>query len=360
MPVVGCYWMVWDPDAASYPDTGAGDYSCGPGEIRRLSTGLRFDSLEDALAHAELVDGFCLGDGDHHVASLNWEPGSGWGAASSLRLVGNGLERTSLVGEITAASPGYSFLTLDIDGRVAIEGLHVEGLALRVLADQAASLTDLSLGVLGGMAPLLTVNSPDMQIDGLTVHGARLEAGSPIVLYGSGMVRGLVLTDNLLMAGQLLQVHQQIVLLDPVISGNVAVGDEIGAVAIQAYGELRILGGQLTDNSVSGPLIYASTQLELEGVELSGNSGSWQGVVEIAGHALVSGGVVQDNVAGAGVLGVTEHGSLQLDGVDFGLGAQANYPCDVAALYNGDLLTRCIGDELGQDASASCDSSGCD
>lgn len=358
LPLAGCYWMIWDPQAEDYPDTALAEYSCGPGEVRRLSSGLRFDNLAEALADANLVDGFCLGEGEHTVASLNWEPGVSWGEESSLRLVGSGAERTILRGEITAAAPGYTHLTLDIDGGVELEGVGVEALHLRVLAGRA-SLSDIRLDTAGSRGPLLTVSSSALEIDGLSIVGVSIEAGSPLVFHGVGTVAGLVLTDNRLASGQLFEVYGQILLVEPEITGNLGLSDEVGVVAIQAFGGLRILGGQLTDNDLSGPLIYGWEQLELTDVELSNNSCGWLGVVELTGPALVSGGRVLGNLAGAAAFGLSEPASLQLDGVDFGLGAERNLPCDVATLYSGHLLSQCIGDGLGDDATLSCDRSGC-
>jgi len=350
--------MIWDPVADDLPDTGGLEYRCGRGEIRRLSSGLSFASLDDALAVAEVEDGFCLGAGQHDVGPLTWEPGGRWGAGSSLRLVGAGAGETVLVGAISAVLHGQANLTLDIDGSVELEGLSFERLPLCIMAGRA-QVTDLSFISQGDSAQLFTVSSPDIEGDGIVVRDMELAGVLPVLLYGVGTVRGLEIVGNQVAPGTLLQTYLDIELIEPVITGNLAFGDELGSEGIQAYGDLSIIGGELSGNSFDGPLIHARALLELQDVWVHENLGLLQGTVTVDKSAVVRGGGFVGNQARSGAFSLSETSIVEFLGVDFGIGEDRNIPCDVAMMFTGDLDAQCIGLELGAGSTVTCDGGGC-
>lgn len=350
--------MIWDPNAPDLVDSGVVEFSCRAGEIRRVATGESFANLSEALAESDVVDELCIGEGRYTLGQVPWEPALGWPPDAVLRLVGAGSGSTVLAGPTGIADVSLGYLFLDSSGRLELEGLGFEGLPLRVEAVEV-SLVDISVHAEGGNGQLLAVSAAKLEGSDVVMRGSRVDGALPIMFNARGSLTGLALTDNLLSPGYLLQSYAALDLIEPVITGNVSMGDEPVSEAIMAFGHLRIVDGVIASNQIGAPLLRTIGALELQQVELQGNLGGREGTVCLESGALFSGGMVQGNIAGTGAVQLAEYASLQLDGVDFGIGEDRNDPCDVALNLTGDSHAFCIGQELGDHATLSCDREGC-
>ncbi len=353
--------MLWDPDAPDFPDTASGEIACAPGEIRRLSSGKSFVSLAEALADAHEQDGFCLGEGEHEVELLDWMRLDNVTTPPSLRLVGAGSTLTTLAGPSGVADNlvGRLYLYDRVRmGTVELEGLRLEGLSLYAETG-TLRLTDVALYAESGRSYLAALTAPVLEVQGLSMVGCGALGVTPLVMFADGTITDLVISDNQLYPPTLIESYGDLLLVDPVITGNAGMNDEIGYVAVTAYGDIALEGGQLSGNTTGGPLIHAWQQLRLDDVTLEGNRPGWRGLITMDGPGLVEGGVVQGNIGGSGAFELTAAAVLQLDGVDFGIGEDRNEPCDVALNLTGGSHTMCLVEELGDDATVRCDIDGC-
>jgi hypothetical protein len=358
LPLGGCYWMIWDPNAPVPSDTGLVTFACRAGEIRRVATGESFANLAEALAQVKVVDELCLGEGRYTLGQTWWEPDRSWGEDTVLRLVGAGSGATVLAGPMSIADSTLAYLQLDSPGRVELEGLGFEGLPLRIGAIEV-SLADLRVHAEGGNGQLLVVSAAALEGAGVAMRGARVDGTVPLVFNARGSLSELELTDNLLSPGYLFESYAALELVRPIIRGNMALSDEPVDQAIMAFGELRVVDGELNNNEINGPLLRSLRSLELQEVALQNNRGGWEGTVCVEAGALVSGGAVSGNLAGTGAFQLSQNARLELDGVDFGFAEDRNEPCDVALNLTGSSHTLCVGQELGEDVTASCDRDGC-
>jgi len=353
--------MIWDSDAPDYPETGIYEAACGRGEIRRLTTGQAYASLGEALADAKDVDGFCLGEGEHQVGVAEWGMFHSMSSSPSLRLVGAGSDSTVLSGP-NGLSDAYQarlyMLVYGARGTVVLEGLSFNGVPLNIQVGSLI-LNDLRLTASGGSSFIADIDAQDIQASGLSLAGSGPLGQVPLKIGGVGVIRDLAITDNLVSPGYLLETYGDLTLIDPVVSDNSCMNDDIGFMAIEAFGKLHIQGGQFTGNAINGPLIHAWQRLELQDVVLEGNAPGWRGLVTLESHALVSGGGVKGNFGGTGAFELCDGCTLQIDGVDFGIGEDRNEPCDVAANLTGSSHVICLASELGGDATVSCDREGC-
>jgi hypothetical protein len=350
--------MIWDPDAPDLLDSGQVEFSCRAGEIRRVATGESFHDLAEALAESKVVDELCIGEGRYTLGQTSWEPELGWPEDAALRLVGAGAGGTVLAGPSGIADFSLGYLLLGSSGRIELEGLAFEGLPLRIEAAEV-SLVDLSVHAEGGNGQLLSVSTLSLEGSGVAMRGARVDGAMPLMFNARGSLSGLELTDNQLSPGYLLETYAALELVQPTITGNIGLSDEPVDQAIFAYGDLRIVEGLLAANLPGGPLLRSFGTLELQRVQVERNLGGREGVVCIEANALISGGGYKGNVANTGALQLSEYATLRLEGVDFGIGEDRNEPCDVALNLTGDTHAFCIGQELGDDATASCDREGC-
>jgi hypothetical protein len=352
--------MIWDPED-DLSDTALDALSCGPDEIRSLTTGRSFDSVAEALEEANAQDEICIGEGEFEVGVVRWAVDSSSGAPSlALRGAGSGL--TVLRGSSGWADVGTSLVDLhstESSAALELEGLSFDGLVVDLQA-ATVNVSDLDFTLEGGSSYVVSLDAGLLDASGLSMVGADGPLGVPWVLRATqGTVRDLTLTDNVVVPGYLLEIYGNISLVDPVISRNLAMSDEIGLPAIMAYGNLHVVGGELSANSFNGPAIWAWQLLDLQGLMLERNDGPWMGTVVLEQDALVASGRVDGNVSASGAFLLNEGASLQLDSASFGIGEDRNLPCDVAMLYSGDLVSQCIALELGEDSSVYCDALGC-
>ncbi len=360
-PLIGCYWMIWDP-AEDYPETGVYEAVCGAGEIRRISTGQGFDSLEEAFGAAQEQDAFCLGPGEYEIAQPRWMQPDPAHDAPSLALVGAGSERTSLVG------PGDSdeglpsrvhLLAYGEQASIALTGLAFRDATLFIDAP-TVRVDDLRVGGAGVTGKLLDISSQQLAIQGLELTGEGVLYDVPMVIRGDGRVHGLRVSGVELYQGYLLETYGDLTLVEPEIRGTTLALYDIGFPAIEAFGPLSIEGGELSGNLTNGPLIYAWDKLVLQDLTLEDNTPRWRGLVTLEDHALVSGGSVARNQGGSGAFELVPGASVTFDEVDFGVALDRNIPCDVAANLTGGTHTLCLATELGPATTLSCDDEGCD
>lgn len=361
LPLAGCYWMVWDPDDTDFPETGSYAFTCGRDEIRRLTTGQSFASLAEALADAKEDDAFCIGEGEHDVGVADWVMWEPMSASPGLRLVGSGSASTVLSGPDGLSDAYQARLYLMIAGRrgtIELEGLSLVGAPLNIEAGRVV-LNDLRVTAIGGSTFIADIDAMEIEVNGLALAGSGPLGQVPMKISGDGVIRDLSITDNLVSPGYLLQAYGDLTFIDPLVSGNSCINDEIGFMAIEAFGPLHIQGGRFTGNNINGPLIYTWQPLELQDVVFEGNAPGWRGMVTLESHGVVSGGSVKGNFGGSGAFELCDGCTLQINGVDFGIGEDRNEPCDVAANLTGGSHVICLADELGGDATASCDREGC-
>ncbi len=357
-PLAGCYWMIWDPHAPDLPDSALWEVSCGPGEIRSLSNGKVYDSLAEAFEDVSGDAGFCLGEGTHLPGQISWTPGPSFGSTNTLRVVGAGSGATTLAGPSETADMIYGGLLVEVAGRVEIEGLTLSGFPISLTAGEA-SLTDLVLQAKGGISRLANLDANTLDVSGLTVSDSWMTTSNALCLDGDGTVRDLWLHDNTLSAGHLVETHRSITLVDPLLYGNGGMDELSWTSGIEAYGPLVVVGGALANNSLTGSVIDAWDQLQLQDTVIEENVAVLGGPVYQRAAALMSGGSLWGNRARTGAFELEGSAVLQLDGVNFGLGEELNEPCDVALNLTGSTHALCIGQELGADASVSCDIDGC-
>ncbi len=361
LPLAGCYWMIWDPERDDDLDSGAYAASCEPGQIRRVATGERFESLDAALDEAWADDAFCIGAGTYPVSGAAWGCQACGEEQRVLSIVGAGSDETVLTSATGEAGWDDAPVTLGQGGpaeRITLEGLRFHGLAVWLVAGEA-ELSDLAFTADVASRTLLQADTVTLTASGLSFSDIDHRGTGVLRLAGTSTIDGLTVRDNMIAPGSLLAAVGDLVLTDPLIESNNASSDEIGAFAVEVTGDLTVRGGQLRSNAVGGPLVQAWRGLILEDVEIMDNAGLMQGQIVVADSALVTGGSMSLNRSLSAAFELAEEASLQLEGVDFGLDKQANRPCDVSMWYLGDMEPQCIGASLGPDTTVLCDLQGC-